>query len=153
MKFLKVVLAVSIFSVVQAAQHPAEKLAHAFIALVGVQYGKASSMSAEFEAAVDALYSEKYSVISNDEVIVSSRASFKEHLEKAKSTAGFWRVTDVVYVPDAGDRKSCKITFQWWTEKNGVFAIEADMQSSDDGSCIEFVEETAEHVHTVDEVS
>ena len=153
MNFLGYLLVLSIFSGAQSAHHPAEKLARAFIALIGESYGKALSMSVEFEAALDALYSDTYTVISDDEVMVSSRTDFKKHLEKAKGTAGLWRVTDVLYVPGVSDNKYCKITFRWWTQKNGVFDIKAEMQSSDDGARIEFVEERTVQVSTVSEVS
>ena len=153
MKFLKCVMAVSIFSGIQAAQHPAEKLAQAFIALVGERYGKASSMSVEFEVALDALYSEAYTSTSNNKILVSSRVDFKKGLRKAKRTGGLWRVTDVVYVPDDSNNKCCKITFRWWTEKNGVFDIDVTMRSSVDGKRIESVNEMSVQVYTASEVS
>jgi hypothetical protein len=155
MNFFQYSLAILVLIVfdAQTAQHPAENLARAYIALVGERYGKESNMSKDLEAVLDTLYSDTYTVISDDEVIVSSRADFKKHLEKAKGTAGLWRVTDVVYAPDATDTRSCKIAFRWWTEKNGVFDVQADMQSSNDGKRIEFIEETTDQVYTASEVS
>ena len=153
MKFLKWMVTLLIFSDAQAAQHPAEKLARAYIALIGERFGKESSMSSDFKVALDALYSERYAVISNDEIIVSSRNDLKKKLANAKRDGGLWKVTDVVYVPDNNDKKNCKIIFRWWTQKKGVFDIKADMQISDDGTCIEFVEEITEQVFTSSEVS
>ena len=153
MKFLGRLLALLMVLDIQAAQHPAHTLAQAFIALIGERYGKASSMSVDFETALDDLYADTYMIISNDNLIATSRNAFKENLKKAKCNAGLWRVTDVIYAPNGSDTKVCKIAFRCWTEKTGVFDVNAEIQSSFDGARIEFLEETVEQIYTVEQVS
>ncbi len=153
MKFLGYIVMLALFSSARCAQHPAEKLARAHIELVGKRCGNTSTMPLDFAIAFDDLYSEHYTVTVDDYIVVSSRADFKKYLEETKKSGGIWRITDDVYVPDHNDTKNCKIRFRWWTEKNGVFDIRADVRSSDDGKYIELIEETSEEVFTSSEVS
>ena len=153
MKFSGCLLALSIFSGMQAAQHQAHALAQKFITLVGEQYGEELSMSIEFEAALDALYSDDYREISNFKVIASSKVDFKEHLKKTNCIYGFWKVTDVGYIPDNSDTNRCEIVFRWWTEKKGVFDIKANMQSSSDGMYIKSIKKTVVQVCKVGDFS
>lgn len=154
MNYLGFVLAVSIFSVVQAGEYPAIKLAQASVALVGNRYGKESKMiSPEIEAAVDALYAFDYTATSNGEVFVFSRADFKGRLKEAKGVDGLWKFTDVSYIPDNRNTTCCKMKFRCWTEKSGVFDVEATVCCSIDGGCIQSINQTVEQVYTAEEVS
>jgi hypothetical protein len=154
MNYLVFILGLSIFSSVQGGEHQALKLAQAFVALLGEQYGKEPEMmSPQIAAAIDVLYASDYTVISNDNLLATSRDGFKENLKQAKCKAGLWRVTEVIYAPNASDTKVCNIAFRCWTQKTGVFDVNAEIQSSLDGARIEFLEEKVEKIYTVEQVS
>lgn len=153
MKGLNYLVAVVMIGSTQAAEHGAYQLAQSYMALLGKQYGKERVVFADCEAEIDRLCGERLQIKANGKICVASRSVFKIRLHDAKEKGGIWRVTDIKYTPASGDTTQCKVTFRWWTEKNGVYDVMATLKTNNAGTCIHSVEEIATQIYTAEQIS